>query len=1123
MRGPAPLLLACGFLLGLATCQTQGESREASWNTVQQSRSSRDDAEFLEPASNLYQQQQKQQQQQQEQRSESVEYYDDEEYYDDDVPIAGLTQEGVREPKVAKSDDELPGSINGTADEDSYYYVDDYEEEDEAARPGMAGTSAAAAPVGIVNGSELVQHPEKLESAEKSTKATPKREKDKELTKDKWEEEEEQSEDENEEKEPEATISRISSDRKETRSEAGGARLPENVDDPVDNDGPILIGEAIVSVVTTKSVVNGTYSLPETTLSPTPTTIFSTERTEPISSSTGTTTPTSTTTTATTATTITTTTTDTINSNSSSSSSNPTAVTITDGKVSSSSEFPPSSTIQPAVQTGRSVSGARFLPFPSVDKVEQLDSTESIIDKLDRVQSELSSGFLANGRYVEFNALFTPDVPWFVPRRYNKKPFSATSLTLPTTSTIAPTSSPIAPITITSITKRPRVLTTLDDVGAFLPKDFSRSYYRTSTTASPLTKRPKIQTTLDDMEAFLPKDFPKNSYRTSTPSSSTTKRPKLQTTLDDLDGFLPKDYPKSNYRNSFKRPLHKTSTTLSSTSSTTEKSSANTNSKALTTIEDISAFLPPGYKLKKEDITTEKSSILSELLAKNKLSESKDVSPISSTINERTKSIQDLFVKSEIDISALLPPGYKPENTDASNSSKAINISGGIQDLISKSNVDISALLPPGIGNTDGTLARQPTPLGAKGVTAGGNSFKVVFPSRPGGRKSINKITTPPSVANNRGSGGGGGGSDAATPRIQKGWPTRVTTEFTGWPSPPTTSISIEKLLEAARTATAASINVSLLPTISETTSTSTTTTTTTTTLRPTTPGICEEDCEVAGTIKIIENATWLPELFDRNTREWQDLAEEIEREMNLVFAKSPVLRKWFRKIRIDSFSQGSVLVDYFVELADLKEKINTQQLKVIFHDSLRTFSFDNPMEARPKGPMKLGKFTIDPKSTDFVVIPKVAAPNMIQDENRLIPQWAIAVIVIGVGGLLFIIVFGVSVLVNRQHGSKLKPSITAMYEEEVSKNVISHATTSSRPVSEYQKNESQTMWNDAGWQDKPFESTSHKILVDGLPYERKYNMYDSWKSEWNGYYYPPTHHSGSKSSRHHPDYDINF
>jgi len=37
--------------------------------------------------------------------------------------------------------------------------------------------------------------------------------------------------------------------------------------------------------------------------------------------------------------------------------------------------------------------------------------------------------------------------------------------------------------------------------------------------------------------------------------------------------------------------------------------------------------------------------------------------------------------------------------------------------------------------------------------------------------------------------------------------------------------------------------------------------------------------------------------------------------------------------------------------------------------------------------------------------------PQYIEKDDRLIPQWAIAVIVIGVGGLLFIIVFGVSVV----------------------------------------------------------------------------------------------------------------
>lgn len=46
-----------------------------------------------------------------------------------------------------------------------------------------------------------------------------------------------------------------------------------------------------------------------------------------------------------------------------------------------------------------------------------------------------------------------------------------------------------------------------------------------------------------------------------------------------------------------------------------------------------------------------------------------------------------------------------------------------------------------------------------------------------------------------------------------------------------------------------------------------------------------------------------------------------------------------------------------------------------------------------------------------FLVIPKVNTPQYIEKDDRLIPQWAIAVIVIGVGGLLFIIVFGVSVV----------------------------------------------------------------------------------------------------------------
>lgn len=88
--------------------------------------------------------------------------------------------------------------------------------------------------------------------------------------------------------------------------------------------------------------------------------------------------------------------------------------------------------------------------------------------------------------------------------------------------------------------------------------------------------------------------------------------------------------------------------------------------------------------------------------------------------------------------------------------------------------------------------------------------------------------------------------------------------------------------MEAARTATVSSLNSSVLSTTSEI-STTPTTTTTTTTARPTTPGVCQEDCEVAGTIRIIGNATWVPELLDRNTNEWQQLADDIEKEVTNI------------------------------------------------------------------------------------------------------------------------------------------------------------------------------------------------------------------------------------------------
>lgn len=46
-------------------------------------------------------------------------------------------------------------------------------------------------------------------------------------------------------------------------------------------------------------------------------------------------------------------------------------------------------------------------------------------------------------------------------------------------------------------------------------------------------------------------------------------------------------------------------------------------------------------------------------------------------------------------------------------------------------------------------------------------------------------------------------------------------------------------------------------------------------------PGLCHKQCDLVGTIKIVEGATWKPELLDHNTAEWKNLAREVEAQVN--------------------------------------------------------------------------------------------------------------------------------------------------------------------------------------------------------------------------------------------------
>lgn len=113
--------------------------------------------------------------------------------------------------------------------------------------------------------------------------------------------------------------------------------------------------------------------------------------------------------------------------------------------------------------------------------------------------------------------------------------------------------------------------------------------------------------------------------------------------------------------------------------------------------------------------------------------------------------------------------------------------------------------------------------------------------------------------------------------------------------------------------------------------------------------------------------------------------------QLNNVYSKADRLNKWFKKVRIDSFSKGSVLVDYFVELADVSRDINTQEIKQMFHNALTiihypfsivplsnssTSEYDefesdsDELQAKPlkvKDSFLMGKFVLDPAATDFI------------------------------------------------------------------------------------------------------------------------------------------------------------
>lgn len=398
-----------------------------------------------------------------------------------------------------------------------------------------------------------------------------------------------------------------------------------------------------------------------------------------------------------------------------------------------------------SVQTSRSVSGARFLPFPQVKQDEkkapitELDavhksseekaepdsptpetetvqettiletttiksvspttttssvSMESINDKLDSIQSELSSGLLS-GEFPVLKEMTTEEITK-APTVFIRK-FSPKSKTISTTEKSTTLSSTTTESTTpaSTVASAPKKITIQEDLTGLLPANFKPLYtgYKnkkisTTTTTTTTTVEPEIiekpARNVNNTRSFFKNDASAQDVQ--------EVNSKIKFLNDDIAKFLPKDY-------------------------TTESPKLS----KLKVVDDVSKFLPPGYKA----ASTEKPpgviplDDISKFLPKDYKPEPVDI-----------KKFLPKDYKPEpeaVDIKKFLPPGYKPPIEEKEETNEQIKLDEILKKIQFK---EVSSLLPkdfkPQVVEEASTETTTTTTVKSNGP---------VFPTRPGGNK----------------------------------------------------------------------------------------------------------------------------------------------------------------------------------------------------------------------------------------------------------------------------------------------------------------------------------------------------------------------------------------------------
>lgn len=459
-----------------------------------------------------------------------------------------------------------------------------------------------------------------------------------------------------------------------------------------------------------------------------------------------------------------------------------------------------------SVQTSRSISGARFLPFPQVEQEEK----KQILSDLDKEGEEgeefeeedndadlkedvkyvttvkpeettVSTTSVENTTHVA-TVHFTTDLNGSILKKIHEKllhdnvevttkgvPVFIRKFSPKTTTTRAPYSSTTQRIE----TKQRLSLENVpqDDLSGLLPPGFkfrpTGSYKNrkiTTTTEKPVesdslesdnrarnetdSRAYKNKVAAQDVAVagFLPKDFKlnltdksKGQENTNDNGSSNVSDILSKLKFDDnLEKLLPNDYPKSTT----KAPLSLSTVTdnINKFLPPGFKLRKEEPKKPEIVQDDVSKFLPPGFKIPKDveimitSTTTTKKPRLSTFTVADDVS--KFLPPDFHAPADDKTTIPKVVLND--DISKFLPPGFKLNATEeAAKDTDANDILNKI-----KFKSDIAALLPPGFKSSEEEPASTTAATPANGDS--NSSFKVVFPKginikRPG---SGNRATT---------------------------------------------------------------------------------------------------------------------------------------------------------------------------------------------------------------------------------------------------------------------------------------------------------------------------------------------------------------------------------------------